>query len=125
MCGAIGATAAVVAAEPAQELPPEPTATATSTRTPTPTATSTSTPTPTATSTITPSATPTEPDPTPAKYPLPYPDWAVEDYGPPWEVNCENDDPNDGYLPDGPPEMYFLYQGKGSLDPLHLGRLPD
>lgn len=91
-----GATAVAVNAEPAPEPTVTPTATATATRTPTPT--STSTPTPTATPTITPSATPTPTETIPPKYPLPYPDWAVEDYGPPWTVNCENEDPNDGYL---------------------------
>ena len=83
------------------EFAPEPTPTWTPTPDPsptnTPTPTPTNTPTPTPTNTPTPTATPTPTPTTPPKYPLPYPDWAVEDYGPPWTVNCENENLNDGY----------------------------
>lgn len=73
------------------EPEPEPTATAT----PTATAIPTSTPSPTPTNT--PSPTPTiTPSPTPTN-PAAYTDWAVERFGPPWAVNCENDDPRDGF----------------------------
>ena len=92
-----GATAVVVAAEPAPTPTITATASATATATRTPTPTSTNTPTPTVTPTITPSLTPTPTETTPPKYPPPYADWAVEDYGPPWTVNCENEDLNDGY----------------------------
>lgn len=85
------------------EYAPEPTPTRTPTNTPrptntpTPTPTATSTPTPTNTPSPTHTPTPTPTETTPPKYPLPYPDWAVEDYGPPWTVNCDNEDLNDGY----------------------------
>ena len=83
------------------EIAPDPTPTWTPTPDPSPTNTTiptpTNTPTPTPTNTPTPTATPTLTPTTPPKYPLPYPDWAVEDYGPPWTVNCENENLNDGY----------------------------
>jgi len=90
-----GAIIVVVNVEPAPE--PTVTPTATATRTPTPTPTATSTLTPTVTPTVTPSLTPTPTDTPPPKYPLPYPDWAVENYGPPWTVNCANEAVEDGY----------------------------
>lgn len=54
-----------------------------------PSPTSTTTPTPTPTITHTPTPTPTGP--------IPYEDWAVEKYGPSWEVDCGNDNIFDGY----------------------------
>lgn len=92
-----GATAVVVNAEPAPEPTVTPTSTARPTQTPAPTDTPTPTISPTATPTISPSLTPTPTDTPPPKYPLPYPDWAVEDYGPSWTVNCDNENLNDGY----------------------------
>ena len=92
------ASTAIATAGPKPEetpttLPPsptlEPTATPTSTETPTLVPSPTSSPTPT--------PTPTPQPTTPAKYPLPYPDWAVKDYGPPWEVNCEDEAIENGY----------------------------
>lgn len=59
--------------------------------------------TPTATETVTPSATPTEtPTKTPTTPPLgppPYRDWAQEDpdYKVPWEIDCDDDEPLNGY----------------------------
>lgn len=91
------ATTAIATAGPAPPPTPTQVPTRTPTNTPTETPTSTPTDTPTVTPTLKPSATSTPESPTPSKFPLPYPDWAVEDYGPPWEVNCENDGPNDGY----------------------------
>ena len=79
------------------QLGPRATATekvVTQTATPTPSATvvppsPTSTPTPTPTITHTPTLTPTGP--------RPYEDWAVDQYGPPWDVDCDNEDIYDGY----------------------------
>lgn len=71
--------------------PPEPTATPTATPSPTPTETATPTATPTSTPTATPTLTPTPTGP-PA-----YTDWAVEKFGPPWTVNCDDDNPDNGF----------------------------
>ncbi len=93
----VGAT---VIATAAPGPTPSPTFTDTSTDIPTDTPEPTVTPippSPTAIPTDTPAPTPTDTLTPPPKGPLPYPDWAVEKYGPSWTVNCENDDLNDGY----------------------------
>ncbi len=80
------------------ELPViSPTATASPTRTITPSPTRTSSPVPSATPT--PTETPTLTPTTPPLSPPPYRDWAQEDpdYRVPWEVDCDDDEPLNGY----------------------------
>lgn len=98
LLAAFASATMIATASPVPTPIPIPTDTPTDIPTDTPTPTSTPIP-PTQTATPTDTPTPT-PEPTatpPPKYPLPYADWAVEDYGPPWEVNCENENLNDGY----------------------------